>query len=163
MRPGGPLLVRGHAVREGGLTHIPGVCRATYRRYVSEARRLARPAGYASSDEGARFGESPVADVCGGLPLWPRAPICRKKGYLHHMVAPEGFRLLSGADDLETYRFGTRTARHQFCRHCGVACFYRPRADPRKFMVNVRCVDGVDLDRLRIEKFDGRSWELRPD
>ena len=79
------------------------------------------------------------------------------------MVAPEGFRLLSGADDLETYRFGTRTARHQFCRHCGVACFYRPRADPRKFMVNVRCVDGVDLDRLRIEKFDGRSWELLPD
>jgi len=46
---------------------------------------------------------------------------------------------------------------------CNCSICRKPRADPRKFMVNVRCVDGVDLDRLRIEKFDGRSWELRPD
>jgi len=89
--------------------------------------------------------------------------ICRKRGYLHHMVPPERFRLLAGAEDLETYQFGTFTARHLFCRHCGVAPFYRPRADPTKYTINVRCLEGVDLATLRIEKFDGRSWELRPD
>jgi len=30
-------------------------------------------------------------------------------------------------------------------------------------MINVRCVDGVDIDRVSIENFDGSSWELRPD
>ena len=27
---------------------------------------------------------------------------------------------------------------------------------------NVRCVEGVDLGALRIEKFSGRRWEPRP-
>jgi len=89
--------------------------------------------------------------------------ICSKKGYVHHMVPAERFRLVSGAEDLETYQFGTFTARHLFCRYCGIAPFYRPRADPTKYMINVRCLDGVDLGTLRIEKFDGRSWEARPD
>jgi hypothetical protein len=89
--------------------------------------------------------------------------ICSKRGYLHHMVPPERFRLLAGMEDLETYQFGTLTARHLFCRHCGVAPFYRPRADPTKYMINVRCLDGVDPGTLPIEKFDGRSWEVRPD
>ena len=88
--------------------------------------------------------------------------ICTKKAYLHHMVAPEDFRLVSGADDLATYQFGTMTARHHFCRNCGVAPFFRPRANPANYMVNVRCLDGVDLGSLRVEQFDGRSWELRP-
>jgi hypothetical protein len=89
--------------------------------------------------------------------------ICAKKAYLHHMVAPEDFRLLSGEEDLATYQFGTMTSRHHFCRHCGVAPFFRPRANPAKYMVNVRCLDGVDLHSLRVEPFDGRSWELRAD
>jgi hypothetical protein len=89
--------------------------------------------------------------------------ICSKKGYLHHLVPPERFRLISGAEDLETYEFGTCVARHLFCRRCGVASFYRPRADPLKYMINVRCLEGVDFARLKIEKFDGKSWEAKPD
>ena len=50
--------------------------------------------------------------------------ICSKKGYLHHFAPPERFRLVSGADDLATYQFGTNLARHQFCGYCGVASFY---------------------------------------
>jgi hypothetical protein len=89
--------------------------------------------------------------------------ICSKKGYLHHLVPPERFRLLAGADDLTTYQFGTHSARHQFCRHCGVASFYRPRLDPSQYMVNARCLDGVDPATLDVVHFDGRSWEAGPD
>jgi hypothetical protein len=71
--------------------------------------------------------------------------------------------MLSGSEDSAIYQFGTRVARHIFCRHCGVASFYRPRADPSKYMINVRCLEGVDFGRLKIEKFDGQSWEARPD
>jgi hypothetical protein len=85
--------------------------------------------------------------------------ICTRKGYLHWIVPRERFRLLAGEDALTTYRFGTMTAQHQFCRHCGVAGFYVPRSHPDRIDVNVRCVDGVDLGALRIEPFDGRHWE----
>jgi hypothetical protein len=85
--------------------------------------------------------------------------ICRKKGFLHLIVAPEQFELLSGRDDLTTYRFNTGTARHTFCGHCGIHPFYVPRSDPDKIDVNVRCLDGVDIASLSIKFFDGRNWE----
>ena len=50
--------------------------------------------------------------------------ICTKKGILHLPVARGRLELLSGADDLTTYTFNTGTARHTFCRHCGIHPFY---------------------------------------
>jgi hypothetical protein len=85
--------------------------------------------------------------------------VCIKKGLLHLIVAPEQFELISGADALETYRFNTGTARHTFCRVCGVQPFYAPRSDPDKIDVNVRCLDGIDVSTLERHHFDGRNWE----
>jgi hypothetical protein len=85
--------------------------------------------------------------------------ICRKKGYLHWIVPGERFRLLTPADGLATYTFNTRTARHHFCPTCGVAAFYVPRSDPDKIDVNARCLDAVDLTRLRVSRFDGQNWD----
>ncbi len=85
--------------------------------------------------------------------------ICTKKGFLHLIVAPEQFELLSGAEALETYRFNTGTAKHQFCRHCGIHPFYVPRSDPDKIDVNLRCLDGIDLAGIEVHRFDGRNWE----
>lgn len=85
--------------------------------------------------------------------------VCTKKGFLHLIVPPEQFELLSGESALAEYRFNTGTARHRFCRICGVHPFYVPRSDPDKIDVNVRCLEGVDLDRLDIAPFDGRNWE----
>ena len=44
--------------------------------------------------------------------------ICIKKGILHLIVPPERFKLISGKDDLTTYEFNTKTAKHTFCKHC---------------------------------------------
>ena len=85
--------------------------------------------------------------------------VCTKKGFLHLIVPPKQFELLSGADDLSTYQFNTGTARHSFCRHCGIHPFYVPRSDPDKIDVNVRCLDDIDLTTLKITPFDGRNWE----
>jgi len=85
--------------------------------------------------------------------------ICAKKGFLHWIVPPDRFELLSGQDALSTYQFGTRTARHHFCATCGIASFYVPRSDPDKIDVNVRCLDGIDLATLPIARFDGQNWE----
>jgi hypothetical protein len=85
--------------------------------------------------------------------------ICTKKGFLHLIVPPERFELLRGKDELTTYEFNTRTAKHTFCRHCGIQAFYVPRSDPDKFSVNVRCLDDVDLTKIQPDVFDGKHWE----
>ena len=85
--------------------------------------------------------------------------ICRKKGFIHLIVKPSEFELLTGADALVSYRFNTGVAEHKFCRRCGIHPFYTPRSDPDKVDVNVRCLDAVDLSKLELLPFDGQDWE----
>lgn len=85
--------------------------------------------------------------------------ICTKKGFLHLIVPPERFRLLTPEENLATYTFGTHTAKHHFCKRCGIAPFYRPRSHPDDYSVNARCLDGVELTELEVKPFDGRRWE----
>lgn len=85
--------------------------------------------------------------------------ICTKKGILHLIVPPEQFELVSGAESLTTYRFNTNTARHTFCRYCGMHPFYTPRSHPDHVDVNARCLDGVEVTALRPRRVDGRDWE----
>jgi hypothetical protein len=87
--------------------------------------------------------------------------MCTKKGIWHWIVEQAAFELLSGAEELLTYRFGSGVAQHQFCRHCGIHAFYTPRSDPDKVDVNARCLDGVDLEALshQLTPFPGQNWE----
>ena len=43
--------------------------------------------------------------------------MCSKKGFLHLIVAPDAFELISGKDALTTYRFNTGTAKPHVLRH----------------------------------------------
>ncbi|WP_019498487.1 GFA family protein [Pseudanabaena sp. PCC 6802] len=85
--------------------------------------------------------------------------MCQKKGILHLIVPPEDFQLLQGSESLTTYTFNTGTAKHTFCRVCGIHPFYRPRSHPDSFDVNVRCLDGDAISLFRIVPFDGKNWE----
>jgi hypothetical protein len=67
--------------------------------------------------------------------------------------------LLSGDDFLETYTFNTGTAKHYFCRHCGIKSFYVPRSHPDGISVNVNCLDTGTIESIEIEPFDGQNWE----
>jgi hypothetical protein len=80
--------------------------------------------------------------------------ICRMSGYLHLIVPRARLRLLRGADSLSTYTFNTGTARHLFCRTCGVKSFYVPRSNPDGYSVNLRCLDPSTLGQVTIEPFD---------
>ena len=85
--------------------------------------------------------------------------MCAKKGYLHLIVPEEDFELLRGADAIKTYTFGTHTAKHHFCTHCGVHSYYCPRSHPESIDVNIRCLDGVEPSDFRFYSFDGKNWE----
>lgn len=81
--------------------------------------------------------------------------ICRRRGALLHRVEPENLRLLTPLDELSTYKFNTRQATDYFCPECGILPFRRPRTAPHLWSVNVRCLEGVDLDAIPVQRFHG--------
>lgn len=87
--------------------------------------------------------------------------MCRKKGLLHLIVESSALEILSGEDELSDYRFGTGTARHLFCKHCGIHPFYVPRSHPDGFSVNLRCLDDyLELrEQFTTRGFHGQDWE----
>ena len=85
--------------------------------------------------------------------------VCSKKGFLHLIVPPAQFELVNGKDDLTTYQFNTGTAKHTFCKVCGIHSFYVPRSDPDKIDVNVHCLDGVTICNCSICTKKG-IWHL---
>ena len=60
---------------------------------------------------------------------------------------------------LTDYRFNTGTARHLFCRRCGVKSFYVPRSNPDGYSVNVRCLDRATIESVTVQPFDDNDRE----
>jgi len=74
--------------------------------------------------------------------------ICRRKNALMVKVHESRFRLLAGEESLTEYQFHTQTARHYFCKVCGIYPFHRKRVTPDCLGVNVFCL--ADLDQAGI-------------
>jgi len=107
---------------------------------------------------------------CGGVRFRLEAPahvelldcncsMCSRTGFLHLIVPHADFVLERGKDALTSYRFGTRTAEHLFCRHCGIKSFYQPRSHPDAWSVNWHCLDEGHELNATTTTFDGRNWE----
>ncbi|CAN6174241.1 unnamed protein product [Urochloa humidicola] len=87
---------------------------------------------------------------------------CSMRGNDHFVVPASKFKLDdpdAAADALTTYTFGTHTARHTFCKACGITSFYYPRSNPDGVAVTVACVDPGTLRHVEYRKADGRNWE----
>ena len=85
--------------------------------------------------------------------------ICARKNALMVKVHESRFRLLAGADALTEYRFHTRTARHYFCRTCGIYPFHRKRVTPDYLGINVFCLDGFDAAGIPVRATVGAAME----
>ena len=83
--------------------------------------------------------------------------MCTMTGFIHLIVPHDEFQLLTSRDVLTSYRFGTGTAEHLFCRYCGIKSFYQPRSHPEAWSVNANCLD--ERVELELRQFDGRNWE----
>lgn len=89
--------------------------------------------------------------------------MCSKTGFIHLIVQNDDFKIERGAESLTNYQFGTKTAKHFFCKKCGVKPFYVPRSHPDGWSVNLRCLDADANLQLRFEEFDGANWEKNID
>jgi hypothetical protein len=66
--------------------------------------------------------------------------ICYMKKNWHFIVPSSYFKTLKGEDALTEYRFNTKTAKHMFCKYCGVQAYYVPRSNPDGIAVTLACI-----------------------
>ena len=85
--------------------------------------------------------------------------MCQRRGGLLWFVPREKLKLLTPEENASTYTFNKHVIRHRFCPTCGM----HPYADGRDAKgnaiaaVNVRCLEGIELDKIKVTHFDGRS------
>ncbi len=85
---------------------------------------------------------------------------CGRLGSLLAFAPAAQFKLLSERSALTQFEFNKHVIQHQFCSTCGIQPFAEgtnPRDGVAMAAVNVRCLDGVDIDSLKIKKVDGRK------
>ena len=85
--------------------------------------------------------------------------ICDINHYQHLIVPKRRFQLLSDADTLSEYRFGSGQAKHFFCKACGVKSFYIPSSNPDGVSVHARCLNPTSVLSITDTPFDGQNWE----
>ena len=85
--------------------------------------------------------------------------ICSRKGSLLWFVPQDQLRVLTAEKDIGTYTFNNHVIKHRFCRTCGIHP-YGEGTDPkgnRMAAINIRCLEGIDLETVPVQHFDGRS------
>ncbi len=80
-------------------------------------------------------------------------------GWLLSFVPASQFRLLSGEKVLADYQFGKKSIHHPFCSRCGIRSFCggTDQGGNEVRGVNVRCLEGVEVDKLEVMHYDGKS------
>ena len=84
--------------------------------------------------------------------------ICSKRGSLLWFVPRDRLKV-TGESELATYTFNKHVIKHRFCKTCGIHPFAEA-TDPKgvpTMAINIRCLEGIDLDAVPVQHFDGRS------
>jgi hypothetical protein len=91
--------------------------------------------------------------------------LCSKRGALWAYFTPAQFRLISPAENISTYRWGSKTVKHNFCADCGCGTYSespdwstgKPDFDNPKIGINARLFDDFDLDAVPVAVIDGKN------
>jgi hypothetical protein len=85
--------------------------------------------------------------------------MCQRKGTLMWFVPRAQLQLLTPEADASTYSFNKHVIQHRFCPTCGIHPFGEGTGPGGQAMaaVNVRCLEGIDLDALNVQHYDGRA------
>ena len=72
------------------------------------------------------------------------------------VIPPASIQIEAKKGALGLYQFGAKTAKHYFCKECGIYTFHETARFPGMFRVNLGCVEGIDTFALKTEVFDGK-------
>lgn len=84
--------------------------------------------------------------------------ICARKGapMSTELFSNEELNIQADEGALGLYQFGEKTAKHYFCKHCGIYPFHETARAPGMHRINLGCIDELDSVNLPFEVFDGR-------
>jgi hypothetical protein len=85
--------------------------------------------------------------------------MCQRKGSLLWFIPRQQLRLLTEPAAMSTYTFNKHAIKHHFCPVCGMHPFGEGVAPNGKetAAVNVRCLEGIDLESLPVKHYNGRA------
>jgi hypothetical protein len=85
--------------------------------------------------------------------------MCARRASLLWFVPREKLRLLTSEDAAATYLFNKHVIKHRFCPVCGIHAFGEAPGPNGVQMaaVNLRTLEGFDVDSVPVKHFDGRS------
>ena len=76
------------------------------------------------------------------------------------MMSPEAIpmeNLKIQADDIGLYQFGSKIARHYFCKVCGIYTHNEMLRMPGHMRVNLGCIEDLDTSEFEVMVFDGKN------
>lgn len=81
---------------------------------------------------------------------------CARRGAAAATAPLDGLNIVRGAENLTLYQWNTGTAKHYFCKTCGIYTHHQRRSNPNEYGVNVACLEGVNpRDLGEIDWSDG--------
>jgi hypothetical protein len=85
--------------------------------------------------------------------------MCQRKGSLLWFVPRERMTLLTPEENAATYLFHKHNIRDRFCTSGGIHPYAEATDAKGKptAAVNIRCIEGIDLEKIPVKHFDGRS------
>lgn len=78
---------------------------------------------------------------------------CRMRGAIVASVGLDNLKIIEGEENLGLYQFDTMTARHYFCKTCGIYTHHQRRSNPTQFGYNLACLENINpylLDNVPI-------------
>ena len=70
--------------------------------------------------------------------------LCRRRGAIAASVLLSNIKIVEGEEFLVLYQFNTKTAKHYFCRQCGIYTHHQRRSNPEQYGFNVVCLEGIN-------------------
>jgi hypothetical protein len=84
--------------------------------------------------------------------------ICRRRAALHHFTTPDKFTFHGSEGDVADYTWNRHNIHFEFCKICGCSPFAHGTGPNGPMVeINLRCAEGVDVERLDISEFDGAN------
>jgi len=85
--------------------------------------------------------------------------LCERRGSLLWFVPRDTLRVSTADKDIATYTFNKHFIKHRFCAKCGIHTHAEAKDRQGNPMgaINLRCLDGVDLNAVKVTPFDGQS------
>jgi len=83
--------------------------------------------------------------------------VARTTSFITDLDKNENFKFTKGSfDEMTNYMFGEKRLKHTFCPVCGCSAVGSDK-NMKVVAVNLRAVEGVDAEKLKLKKIDGAS------